>query len=193
MAQRSLVLFGPVMGVLLLSACVGNSLPPAGLMAYACHQGQAVHLLAFDPHPARRAWAHLGGGAKPGETPSQTALREFFEESNCAYPLDELRNTALLGPSIAQGTPFHSYSTQLTFKPSAEVAQSRPCGSVERNQWVWVAHAELVNAVMIDPPLPVPVIDGPVARVELWPRGASTVRKALADGALPKDIACPAQ
>lgn len=178
-----------------LAACGTSSLPPAGLVAYSCVAGEALHLLAFDPHPSRRAWATLGGGAKAGETPAQTAVREFTEESNCAYSAADIDVSALRGPSISTGVPFHLYSVQVPFKPVSDIAQQRPCADIERSQWVWVRHAELMRAInQYTPdqtePLSVPVVQGTPGTVPLWGRGVESLRKALQDGVLPETLSC---
>ena len=89
-----------------LVACSSSNAPPAGLIAYSCVAGEAVHLMAFDPHPTRRAWATLGGSAQKGESPAQTAVREFTEESNCVYSSADIDIGQLKGPSISPGVPF---------------------------------------------------------------------------------------
>ncbi|WP_334119081.1 NUDIX hydrolase [Limnobacter sp.] len=181
--------------VLVLSACSSSSAPPAGLIAYSCVTGEALHLMAFDPHPARRAWATLGGGAKPGETPTQTAIREFTEESNCAYNAEELQAGELRGPSISPGVPFHLYTTEVPFKPVDIIAQTRQCVDIERSQWVWVRHLDLVRALnrfdgSEDAALILPTVQGEPLQVSLWNRGVESLKKALQDGVLPETINC---
>jgi 8-oxo-dGTP pyrophosphatase MutT (NUDIX family) len=181
--------------ILALSACSSPSAPPAGLIAYSCVAGEALHLMAFDPHPARRAWATLGGGAQPGETPAQTAIREFTEESNCAYTTEELQADELKGPSISPGVPFHLYATQVVFKPVDVIAQTRQCVDIERSQWVWVRHLDLVRALnqfdgSADAALTLPTVQGEPLQVPLWNRGVESLKKALQDGVLPETINC---
>lgn len=176
----------------LLAACSSTDAPPAGLIAYSCVAGEALHLMAFDPHPTRRSWATLGGGAQQGETPAQTALREFTEESNCAYTAAELDASQLKGPSISTGVPFHLYSLQVPFKPVEEIAQSRQCVDIERSQWVWVRHLDLMRALnqTSDGTLMVNTVQGQPAQVPLWDRGVESLKKALQDGVLPETIRC---
>lgn len=180
---------------LALSACSSPGAPPAGLIAYSCVAGEALHLMAFDPHPARRAWATLGGGAKPGETPAQTAIREFTEESNCAYTAEELQAGPLKGPSVSPGVPFHLYITQVPFKSVESIAQTRQCVDIERSQWVWVRHLDLVRALnhfdaSADASVTLPTVQGEPLQVPLWKRGVESLKKALQDGVLPETIDC---
>jgi hypothetical protein len=180
-----------------LVACSSSNAPPAGLIAYSCVAGEALHLMAFDPHPSRRAWATLGGGAQQGETPVQTALREFTEESNCAYSSTEMNISQLKGPSISPGVPFHLYSLEVPFKPVDEIAKTRQCVDIERSQWVWVRHLDLMRALnqqgsAAEQPLVVPTTQGQPAQVPLWNRGVESLKKALQDGVLPETINCSA-
>ncbi|WP_306481140.1 NUDIX domain-containing protein [Limnobacter sp.] len=181
----------------ILAACSSSSLPPAGLIAYSCVAGEALHLMAFDPHPTRRAWATLGGSGQKGETPAQTAIREFTEESNCAYRSAELDASQMKGPSISPGVPFHLYTAQVPFKSVDEIAQTRQCVDIERSQWVWVRHLDLVRAInqhteAAQDPLTVPTVQGQPAQVPLWSRGVESLKKALQDGVLPETINCSA-
>ncbi|MCE2744504.1 MAG: NUDIX domain-containing protein [Burkholderiales bacterium] len=178
-----------------LVACTSSNAPPAGVIAYSCVAGEALHLMAFDPHPSRRAWATLGGGAQKGESPAQTALREFTEESNCAYRGTEIDISQLKGPSISTGVPFHLYSLEVPFKPVDEIAQTRQCVDIERSQWVWVRHLDLMRAMnqydeTKQEQLTVPTVQGQPAQVPLWNRGVESLKKAIRDGVLPETINC---
>lgn len=185
----------PIAAALALAACSSTDLPPAGLIAYSCVAGEALHLMAFDPHPARRSWATLGGSAQQGETPAQTAVREFTEESNCAYSAGDIDSTNLKGPSISQGVPFHLYSAQVPFKSVDEISQARQCVDIERSQWVWVRHIDLVRGLnQYDPTsetaFELPTVQGQPLNVPLWSRGVESLKKALQDGVLPETINC---
>ena len=185
----------PIAAVFALAACSSTDLPPAGLIAYSCVAGEALHLMAFDPHPARRSWATLGGSAQAGETPAQTAVREFTEESNCAYNKDEIDVASLKGPSISPGVPFHLYSAQVPFKSVDEISTTRQCVDIERSQWVWVRHIDLVRGLnqhdsTSDAALELPTVQGQPLKVPLWSRGLESLKKALQDGVLPETINC---
>jgi 8-oxo-dGTP pyrophosphatase MutT (NUDIX family) len=180
-----------------LVACSSSNAPPAGLIAYSCVAGEALHLMAFDPHPTRRAWATLGGSAQKGESPAQTAVREFTEESNCVYSSADIDIGQLKGPSISPGVPFHLYTAQVPFKPVDEIAQTRQCVDIERSQWVWVRHLDLVRAInqydeTAQDPLTIPTVQGQPTQVPLWGRGVESLKKALQDGVLPETINCNA-
>lgn len=165
--------------------------PPAGIAAFACHGGTALHLLAFDPAPGRRAWGHLGGQAEPGETPAQTALREFQEESNCAFGDLPDAEAAISGPSVAPGrSGFHTFVLKVPFIPAAQIGLPRRCKDVERSQWVWVAHESLLRA--LDMPLAtLATVDGEPAQIELWSAARLSLLKARRDGVLPTRDPCP--
>lgn len=184
-----------LLAVFALSACSSSNAPPAGLIAYSCVAGEALHLLAFDPNPARRSWATLGGSAQEGETPAQTAVREFTEESNCAYTADELKIDYLKGPSVSPGVPFHLYATQVPFKSVEQIKQARQCVDIERSQWVWVRHLDLLRVLNSsnsnsEQPAVVPTVQGEPLQVPLWSRGVESLKKALQDGVLLETLNC---
>ena len=162
---------------------------PAGVAAVACVQGRAAYLLAFDPAPGRRAWGHLGGRAERGETGTQTALREFHEESNCAFALPPDAASRLKGPSVAAGSGFQTFVLQVPFLPASILAAPRQCEAVERNQWVWVDHAVLHAALESGAP-ELAVLDGTPPRVHLWPPARASLDQARREGVLPTTDPC---
>lgn len=161
----------------------------AGIAAFACEKGSALYLLAFDPAPRRQAWGHLGGRAESGETGAQTALREFREESNCAFELHVDVATHLIGPSIFPGNGFQTFVLQVPFLEAATIAQARQCKDVERNQWVWVKHDALEAALDLSA-THLPVSDGTPEKVHLWRPSLDSLRKARDDGVLPTNDPC---
>lgn len=173
----------------MLATTPANAAGPAGIAAFACTDGTALHLLAFDPVPGREAWAHLGGRAEAGESTAQTAVREFREESNCAFG-DRVPDVGTLtGPSVAGG--FSTYVARVPFIAAATIARARDCAHVERARWVWVAHERLIAALRSPAAGPVvEVAQGPVGSVHLWPVSARALRKALDERVLPADDPC---
>lgn len=174
---------------LALTAMASALAAPAGVAAYACLDGRAAYLLAFDPAPGRQAWGHLGGSAERGETGSQTALREFHEESNCAFALPDDAPARMVGPSVAPGSGFQTFVLQVPFVPASAIAVPRPCQQVERNQWVWVDHAELQSALQTGT-RDLAVQDGAQRLVHLWPPARASLLKAREEGVLPRNDPC---
>lgn len=175
---------------LLAAAAVASALAaPAGVAAYACVQGRAAYLLAYDPAPGRQAWGHLGGRAERGETGAQTALREFLEESNCAFALPPDATARLIGPSVAAGNGFQTFVLQVPFVPASTIAAPRPCQQVERNQWVWVEHAVL-HAALETGARDLAVQDGALPQVHLWPPARASLAQARTEGVLPATDPC---
>lgn len=163
--------------------------PPAGVAAYACQGGQALFLLALDPAPGRGGWGHLGGRAEPGETPLQTALRELHEESNCSISPDPAATAQAGGPSVVAGSQFHTYLVEVPHVPASVIARPRRCTDVEREQWVWVTHADLMTALDA-PEAPVRVHEGSPAAVPLWQAAWRSLRQARDDAVLPRQDPC---
>ena len=163
---------------------------PAGITAFACKDGQVLHLLAFDNGPARQAWGHFGGKSEPYETPQATATREFFEESNCFYNLAK-SGSSLSAASKAPGSSFLTFSAKVPYVPAEDIAVTRDCVHVERSQWVWVTHSELQAALDSQDQSPVlATADGPVDSVRLWSESINALRQARKDGLLPDSAQC---
>jgi 8-oxo-dGTP pyrophosphatase MutT (NUDIX family) len=178
------------------SACAGAwALPPAGILAHACDSKAdgAVYLLAEDldatPKPA---WGHFGGKAEGEETPEATALREFNEETNCAFPpailrVQDLRERTTSGK-------FVTFRLRVPFV-EGQVIENRDraqCKDVERRHWVWIRHVDLVAALSLPDPagVSVSVFNGSRASVELWPESADAMRRALWERGTPKPDPC---
>lgn len=70
-----------------------------GIIAYNCRNDGAHYLLAYDPHLKRMGWGTFGGRSIQGELASQTAIREFHEETNCIYTAQQRDSMVLSGPS----------------------------------------------------------------------------------------------
>lgn len=161
----------------------------SGLIPYSCTSEGAKYLLAYDPVNDRRAWGAFGGGAKERETSTQTAIREFREETNCAYSRTTLTNLSLKGPSISSG--FYSYVAEVPYVDSESIGKTRQCVDVERSFWVWVPHNELIIALDSRYSEPyVKIKSKPKKTIYLWKGAAKSMRKAKSDGFLGESDPC---
>lgn len=176
-----------------ISYCVNSGAsplgPPAGVLGFACKDQIAHYLLAFDPAPRRRAWGHLGGQAEAGESPTQTALREFHEESNCAFRSAGITLDQLQGPSIWPSNRFHTYLLRLPFTPAVEIQAPRSCANVERSDWVWIRHDALHRSLKVDG-LRVKVASGTPRDISLWSPARRSLLQAVDDGVFPVADPC---
>ncbi|MBL8278161.1 MAG: NUDIX hydrolase [Pelomonas sp.] len=163
-----------------LACATASAKPPAGILAHACDTpaGTAVYLLAFDPQHGRDGWGHLGGKADSGESADQTALREFHEESNCAYSLEILQRRRLV-KFHQSSNGFISFSLEVPFISARDIeARNRAiCPHVERERWVWVRHADIVRGVAPNSGTRtrLPTYDGSVDTIHLWHESASAM------------------
>lgn len=161
----------------------------AGILPFACQAGEAVYLLAYDPNPKRQGWGNFGGGPSRGELAFQTALREFREETNCAFDVEGIDPGALRGPSEFFG--YYTFLLNVPFEEPAEISRERNCDYVERSQWVWVQHEHFTSSLAgFDPRAEMPVLSGEPDRIHLWNGSAGSLRKALADGVIPPSDPC---
>lgn len=161
----------------------------AGVTPYACTEGGAQYLLAYDSHPKRKGWGAFGGGPKAGESARQTALRELHEETNCIFTMETLQALELKGPS--QSGRFYSYVAEVPFYSSDEIAAPRTCRDVERSQWLWVPHDALLNSLNRDEAIPRVSMPGDAEQeIPLWTGAAKSLRHALQDGFLTLSDPC---
>ncbi len=161
----------------------------AGVLPFACQNGEAVYLLAYDPNSKRLGWGNFGGGPDHGELDYQTALREFREETNCAYNIEDIDPDTLHGPSEFFG--YYTFLLNVPFVDPAEISHTRKCENVERSQWVWVQHEPFTSALAgFDPRAEMPVASGEPDRIHLWDGSAGSLRKALVDEVIPSEDPC---
>ena len=169
---------------LISGICVANEYPKnvnAGVVAYACNGDGAQYLLAYDPAEGRKGWGAFGGRPKQDERADQTALREFWEETNCVFEQSELAESDLIGPSDFNG--YFSFAIQVSYHAPDQISQIRQCQNIERLRWLWVAHRQLISALEDRSDQPVLESSAPKSfQLHLWPGAAGSLRKALDDG-----------
>lgn len=158
----------------------------AGVTPYSCENGGAQYLLAYDSHPKRQGWGGFGGRPNLGETSKMTALREFYEETNCVYSIDLLNELDLKGPSLSKR--FYTYIAEVPFIPSHMIEQERTCKDVERSMWVWVRHDHLM--ALIRPNLQPVAAQTPQIDIHLWKGAKASLDQALADQVMPTNDPC---
>jgi 8-oxo-dGTP pyrophosphatase MutT (NUDIX family) len=131
------------------AALADDEVRSAGVLAYSRVQGRVFVLLA-DHRSNNRGWGLFGGERAAGEAVGQAALREFREETRCAYDGVELPRF-VAGRRIDHGSSA-VFVIEVPFLPvrvfgSAE--RSKRCrGSAyrERGPWAWVPVGPLLEA-----------------------------------------------
>ena len=158
----------------------------AGVTPYACVDGRARVLLAFDPAWGRRGWAPFGGGPKDSNEPVyETAKREFHEESNCAFAFLDLTDVPY---SHSRG--FYNYVAEVPYHTIEHIAARRTCQNVERSNWVWVDYERLIAALQKPDKVSSLVTLEPKRTIHLWSKSAKQLRLALQKGILPLENPC---
>ena len=161
----------------------------SGIIPYACQSNGAHFLLAYDPVARRRGWGAFGGTPEGNELASDTAKREFREETNCVYSQGIIDKIELEGPSNSRG--FYSFLAEVPYVETTEIEKSQQCDNVERSLWIWVPHDALIAALHTEDKKPAVSIKGPPEKeFYLWSGAAESLRKARSDG-LFAGITCP--
>ena len=176
-----------LIGFVILPALVISAstvaLPPAGVIPYACKDGEALVLLAYDNGRDRNGWAAFGGQANRGESIAETAAREFHEETGCVFPVPTAADLEPL-ESSAIGT-FYTYSYEVPFVDPAKIEASR-CGTPgERKDWIWFRLTDVIDA--LDKRADVVDRFDRDKTYPLWFVGRVSLQEALDDKVLPAD------
>lgn len=182
-----------LISVLLLSATAATADTirgvAAGIIPYTCSANGALYLLAYDPYIKRKAWGAFGGRPDGNEPATETALREFYEETNCVYDRKTIERLMLKGPSRSGN--FYSYVSEVPFRDVTDITARRECANVERAFWIWVPHAAFIKMLETEAVSPaVEIRSKPPVKFYVWDKAARSLRKALADGFLKREDPC---
>jgi 8-oxo-dGTP pyrophosphatase MutT (NUDIX family) len=139
-----IVLFSLLLQV--LPAHAQSGIEAAGVLAFTRIQGITYVLLA-DHRGSDRGWGTFGGHREEGESPEDTAWREFIEETRCIYR-DLPRVDLTEAPRVTHG-PYVSYVIEVPYVPAQVFASAPPppeCRTLafnERGPWAWFPLDEL--------------------------------------------------
>jgi 8-oxo-dGTP pyrophosphatase MutT (NUDIX family) len=172
--------------LLISSAAVAEPKGNAGVIPYSCQGGQALVLLAYDPYYKRRGWGAFGGSNKLGETIDETASREFYEETNCAFDKLKLRDKP-----YSQSKNYYTFFAQVDYQAAFTIsARQSSCNNVERHSWLWVQHRDLLIALDSNEDINVANDDEHGDTIHLWSGARRSLQQALNDGVLLRHIDC---
>lgn len=145
MIRLTLFVVAPILAVL---AQGGGQRPAeyvnAGIFPYSTTSGEVKVLLGFDGD--RESWSDFVGTCTPGETPPDTAAREFVEETRNAYPSDEILE------SIGELVPVEIGPTRLFLLEVPEISAPRlsrlsKSRYSEKTEYCWVPLNDLLASI----------------------------------------------
>ena len=125
----------------------------AGVVAYTKVDEQILILLADHKINRTRGWAAFGGCVDDGETVERAALREFHEETRCAFDNGLIinRDDAHIKVGI-----FTSYALNVPHIDAQQIGDNplrSDCSGVvayERGPWSWVPLSDLLDLFETD-------------------------------------------
>jgi 8-oxo-dGTP pyrophosphatase MutT (NUDIX family) len=161
---------------------------PAGVIPYACVNGQTLILLAYDPAPGRSGYAAFGGTQEAAESIAETAAREFQEETRCAFDHPDSTDLEFLSHSNSEG--YYTYVAEVEYKPALQIEQHSCDARIERAGWQWFELEKLLEALRSDFARPKLFAMGDVLQVTLWNRAADSMRQAMNDNLLVANRLC---
>jgi 8-oxo-dGTP pyrophosphatase MutT (NUDIX family) len=131
--------------------------------------GHVLMIEGFDPHhPDQPYWYTIGGGVEPGETDTDAAVREVWEETGCTIGADDLLGPvhhdegafSFEGRTVVQEQVFYGWVTErfdadpagfaeLEARSTIQLAWIDPAAHRARGEAVYpVALEQLVDAVL---------------------------------------------
>ncbi len=161
---------------------------PAGVIPYACVGEQILVLMAFDPASGRLGYGAFGGGREGSETIAETAAREFFEETRCAFDTPKAGDLEKIPHSNSDG--FYSYVAQVPYKAVLEIETHACDAELERAGWQWFSLDDLLHALDTDDQKPSLKVFGSDLEIAIWDKAADSLRKAVQDGLLRPEVLC---
>lgn len=118
-----------------------NAAPGGGVLPYTTHNDRIKFLVGFD---YTRNWSDFGGRADPGETPDQTAAREFSEETQDIFGVG---NRATSINYVIQNNRLHvthpnprAYHMLLVPVPYIPAENFNTHGEISSFQWIDAAN-----------------------------------------------------
>lgn len=178
------ICFGAAVSVLAVAAMAS----PAGVIPYACVDGSALVLMAYDPAPGRLGYGAFGGGKENNESIAETAAREFHEETRCTFSGPAATDLELLPNSNSDG--FYSWVAEVPYISALFIGQHACDAAVERAGWQWFELDELLTALKTESDRPVLYAQGGVLKVEIWDKAAQSLRQAVLDDLLDSAFLC---
>ncbi len=116
----------------------------AGVFPYSTASGEIRVLLGFDPD--KGAWADFVGVCTPGETPSDTAAREFIEETREVYPAGDVLTRLRAFDPVEIG-PTRIFPLDVPEVSAARLnSRSRSRNSAKTN-YCWVSLLTLLESI----------------------------------------------
>jgi 8-oxo-dGTP pyrophosphatase MutT (NUDIX family) len=162
---------------------------PAGVIPYACVNGQTWVLLAYDPAPGRSGYAAFGGTQEAGESIAETAAREFQEETRCVFDHPDSTDLEPLPHSKSNG--YVTYVAEVEYKSALQIEQHSCDAQLERAGWQWFDLENLLEALRTDLARPKLFARGDILQVTLWDKAADSMRQSMKDNLLVAEVLCP--
>ncbi len=161
---------------------------PAGVIPYACVGEDILVLMAFDPASGRLGYGAFGGGREGSETIAETAARELFEETRCAFDTPRAGDLENMPHSNSGG--YYSYVAQVPYK-AVLVIETHACDAeLERAGWQWFSLDDLLVSLGTGDRKPSLKVFGSDLEITLWDKAADSLRKAVQDGLLLPGVLC---
>ena len=116
----------------------------AGVFPYSTASGDMLVLLGFDGE--RKSWSDFVGTCTPGETPPETAAREFSEETRGAFPDDPIASRLENLEPVRIGETL-LFLVEVPPISAAEIARLTKSRKSEKTEYCWVPLDALLQSI----------------------------------------------
>ncbi len=144
MSRTAVALIAPLLAILPVSSGSQAEYVNAGILPYSMESGEMRLLLGYDGE--NEHWSDFVGVCTPGETASQTASREFVEETRGAFVeadvAQKLRDTA----PVAVG-PTRIFLMELPAVSAEQIGRLTRSRNSEKTSYCWVRLLDLLESV----------------------------------------------
>jgi len=116
----------------------------AGVFPFTTAPGEVTVLLGFDA--AESHWSDFVGTCTPGETPRQTAARQFEEEARGAYRMPDIeRRLQAVAPVVVGNT--HIFLIEVPQVPASQLARLAKDRGYEKTDYCWIPLSSLLASI----------------------------------------------
>lgn len=144
MFRVALLVVAPIVALFAFGEGPQQEYVNAGVLPYSRASGEIHVLLGFDPGAG--AWADFVGVCTPGETPPDTAAREFVEETREAYPVNDVL-TQLHSIEPVEIGPTRIFLLEVPEISAVRISRLTRSRNSEKTDYCWVPLVALLESI----------------------------------------------
>lgn len=144
MSRVFFLFVSPIVALFVLHSAPQAEYVNAGVLPYSTTSGEIRVLLGFDGE--RESWSDFVGVCGPGESPAQTAAREFVEETRGAFGRDDV-DRRLEGAVPVEVGPTRIFLMEVPEISAQQISRLTKSRNSEKTGYCWVALIDLLQSI----------------------------------------------